>query len=137
MCYNPSMNPQLFVREFFAIAYFIVGLSHLIHPRLLTDHFRSVLARPDGPFLIALYAGPLGLTIVLLHNVWVLGIPVIVTLVGWGMLIKAGAYLLCPGVVTRLAPEKIRGPKQFVAAGIACLAVSIPVGIDVLLDLAG
>ena len=130
------MNLPLFIREFFALAFLIVGLSHLLQPRLWAEHFRDVYARPDGPFTIALSMLPCALAVVLLHNIWVLGVPVLVTLVGWMLLIKCTVYLLWPRTTRRVAPEKLRGPTQFRIAGIACIVLGVVVGADLLREFA-
>ena len=130
------MELTFIAREFFAVAYLLAGLSHLLQPRLWADLFRTILERPYGPIIIAQYTGPLALLLVLTHNVWVWDLPLIVTLVAWAMLIKSVVYLLWPGVKSRIAPERSRGPRQYVIAGIVCLLIGALVGIDVALDLA-
>ena len=68
---------------------------------------------------------PLGALVVAFHNVWQ-GLPTIVTILGWGWLIKGLVYLCYPKhgmrMLDRVSLEKSR---EFVIAGIVLVALSL------------
>ena len=65
----------------------------------------------------------LGLMVVLGHNVWVWGLPVIVTLAGWLMTLKGTMYLLVPGSHVLVMPEGKRMERGFRVAGIVAMVL--------------
>lgn len=84
------------VEIFVAILLVVTGLSHVARPRTWVAFFQMLGAKGDaGVFLIALMHLPLGALIVTFHNVWT-GVAIIVTLIGWGWLIKGALYLTIP-----------------------------------------
>ena len=88
------MEPQ--VEIFVAILLLITGVSHVARPRTWVEFFQMLGTKGDaGVFFIALMHLPLGALIVAFHNVWS-GIAMIVTLIGWGWLIKGALYFTLP-----------------------------------------
>jgi hypothetical protein len=61
--------------------------------------------------------GAAGLLLVVSHNVWVAGWPVIVTLLSWLVLIKAIAYLLLPFSAMAGVVKAFNRPAWFTAGG--------------------
>ena len=85
--------------ELLAIILFgVVGLSHILQPKGWAEFF--ILLRGSGEagaFVDGFLNLPLGAVIVVFHNVWS-GIPIVLTLVGWGLLIK--------GLIRFCAPQQ-------------------------------
>jgi hypothetical protein len=70
------------------ILFGILGLSHVLQPRAWVDFFILLRSKGEtGAFVDGFLNLPLGGVIVAFHNTWS-GIPVVLTLVGWGLLIK-------------------------------------------------
>jgi len=116
------MPIELLIERWFAIGWLIFGLSHLLYPVQWTALFLSVRERGAGGFLLGLFYLPLGLSVVLAHNVWVWGIPVAVTLAGWVMVVKSLVYLLDQGALLRVMPTGKRMERGFrIVGGIAIL----------------
>jgi uncharacterized protein YjeT (DUF2065 family) len=105
------------IRTLLGASLVLLGASHVVRARGWVDFFNALLARPDGTLIIGMYTLPVGLLIVVLHNVWVLGTPVLVTIVGWVMVLKAAAYLLWSGAARKLAPEHRRQTGTLRVAG--------------------
>jgi hypothetical protein len=76
--------------EILAIILFgVVGLWHILQPKAWAEFFILLRGKGDaGAFVDGLLNLPLGAIIVGFHNVWS-GLPVVLTLVGWGLLIKS------------------------------------------------
>jgi len=77
-----------------------------------------------GSFLNALLHFPLGVLIVSFHNVWH-GIPLVLTLMGWGLVLKGLIYFVFPRHgMKMLARVSIDRSWEFVVAGFFSIAVS-------------
>lgn len=113
------------IERWFAVGWLIFGLSHLLYPAQWAALFLPLRERKTGGFLLALFNLPLGLMVVLGHNVWVWGIPVVVTVAGWVMVLKSVVYLLFPRALFLVMPTEERMTRAFRIAG----AVSILLGL--------
>ena len=118
------MPIETLIERWFAIGWLIFGLSHLLYPAKWAALFLPLRERETGGLLLALFNLPLGLVVVLGHNVWVWGIPVAVTLAGWVMILKSVIYLLFPRALSRVMPTNERMESAFRIAG----AVSMLLG---------
>ena len=58
--------------------------------------FDDLFGDPTPGLVIGTLTLPLGLFVVLTHNIWVLGWPVVVTVCGWGWTVKAMIYMVRP-----------------------------------------
>jgi hypothetical protein len=76
--------------EVLAIILFgVVGLSHLLQPKAWVEYFILLRGKGEaGAFVDGFLHLPLAGVIIAFHNVWS-GIPVALTLLGWGFLIKS------------------------------------------------
>jgi hypothetical protein len=111
---------QLLVEQFVALSLLVLGLSHAAQPGRWVALFTDFLPRPYTALVIGTFTLPLGLAVVLTHNVWVLGLPVVVTVCGWGWTVKSVVYLLRPQTLDVWEPTAT-GPgarRKFVAAGL-------------------
>ncbi len=113
----------LFIERYFAISLLAVGLSHIALARQWRDFFLLLKGTGVAGIIIAMYTFPLGLLIVLGHNIWVLDVPVIVTVCGWGMTIKSASYALLPGQAERMIPAGVNAHRRYRAGGFVALAI--------------
>ena len=118
------MPIETLIERWFAIGWLIFGFSHVLYPAKWAALFLPLRERETGGLLLALFNLPLGLVVVLGHNVWVWGIPVAVTLAGWVMILKSVIYLLFPRALSRVMPTNERMESAFRIAG----AVSMLLG---------
>jgi hypothetical protein len=116
--------PTLIAR-FFSVSLFLVGLSHVIQPRLWRDFFLKIKGTGVAGLIIAMYTLPQGLLIVLGHNIWVLDIPVIITICGWGMTIKSILYALLPNRAEAVIPEGPNAHLKYARGGALMIPVSL------------
>lgn len=113
------------IQKLVAISYLVIGLSHIIQPRVWARLFIMFREKGEvGSLLNGLLHFPLGVVIVSFHNVWS-GIPLVVTLMGWGLVLKGLIYLTYPkhgmSMLARVSLEKSRG---FIAVGVLAVALS-------------
>ena len=113
------------IQKLVAISYLVIGLSHIIQPRVWTKFFIMFRDKGEvGSFLSGLLHFPLGVLIVSFHNVWH-GIPLIVTIMGWGLVVKGLIYLTYPKHGMRvLARVSLERSWEFVVAGVIAVALS-------------
>ncbi|MDH3561590.1 MAG: hypothetical protein OEN52_11625 [Gammaproteobacteria bacterium] len=78
----------------------LLGLSYMTQATHWAELAKDALRYPHHYFPMVLMILVLGLTVVTLHNVWVADWPVVITVVGWIMVLKSIAYLLLPQVMT-------------------------------------
>lgn len=111
------MTLEAFIEWFAAIQLIVLGLSHIVQPRLWTMLFAELLTRPYAGLVIGMFTLPFGLLILLGHNTWALNVSVIVTILGWGWTIKGSLYLLAPAVPQKVARRHLEHPIRFAVAG--------------------
>jgi hypothetical protein len=113
------------VEGFTAVCLFGVGISHVLQPLAWVEFFEWLRGQGRcAVFLDGLLTLNFGALVVAFHNVWT-GLPVVITLLGWGMVLKGLVRLVAPGmglrVYERIAPERAW---HFRVAGVLALAVS-------------
>jgi hypothetical protein len=113
------------VERLVAICFLVTGLSHAAQPRVWVRFFIMLRDKGEtGSFLNGLLNFPLGAFIVAFHNVWH-GLPLVVTLLGWSLVIKSLVYLIYPKhglrMLSRISVER---SWIFVAAGVLSVALS-------------
>jgi hypothetical protein len=119
--------------EVLAIILFgVFGLSHLLQPKAWVKFFILLRAKGEvGAFVDGFLNLPLAGVIIGFHNVWS-GIPVVLTLVGWGLLIKSLIRFCLPKlglkIMARVSMER-SWEFRVAGAGLAALAGLLGFGI--------
>ena len=113
------------VEKLVAISFLVTGLSHILQPRAWVEFFILLREKGEtGSFINALLYFPMGALIVSFHNVWH-GWPLLVTLIGWSLVIKSTLYLTFPKVGLRsLARVSVERSREFAVAGVFAVAIS-------------
>ncbi|HEX8749060.1 MAG TPA: hypothetical protein VF717_17930 [Pyrinomonadaceae bacterium] len=116
---------ELAVMRLAIICFFVIGVSHVVQPRVWARFFIDMHGKGEvGSFLNALLHFPMGVIIVSFHNVWV-GLPVVLTLIGWGLVLKSFIYFVFPGygmkMLARVSMERSWG---FIVAGLFSVGIS-------------
>ncbi len=103
----------------------LMGLSHIVQPRMWADYFEALAVRGRPGVVTKIMQVELwpALLIVGLHQVWS-GPGIVVTVLGWLLLAKVAMGLLAPELAMRSMRMAERGPRSFVPAGVALLVVS-------------
>ncbi len=113
------------IQIFAAVQGTIVGLSHVFQPHGWVDFFVWLRSKGRaGVFANGFLSLWFGGLIVAFHNVWE-GLPIILTLMGWGQVIKAFVAFVLPDLsmkgFNRVSHERAA---EFVWAGLFLLAIS-------------
>lgn len=117
------MYPSLFLAQLIGPTLLVIGLGMIVS----RDAYRTMAQEFLGSRALIYIAGILafvpGLAIVLTHNVWVAGWPVIITLFGWLALLGGIFRLIFPQEVTRIGSRIIAMPSALTVGGIVVLAL--------------
>ena len=116
---------ELAVTKLAIICFFITGVSHIVQPRVWAQFFIDLHSKGEaGSFHNALLHFPLGVLIVSFHNVWH-GLPVVLTLIGWGLVLKSFIYFIFPKRGVRmLARVSMERSWEFIVAGVFSIGIS-------------
>jgi hypothetical protein len=127
------MITEASVEKLTAVVFFVTGVSHIVQPRAWVLFFVALREKGEvGSFLNALVHFPLGAFIVAFHNVWH-GIPLIVTLIGWGLTFKSAIYFFFPRLGVRmLGTISMEGSWHFVVAGIFSVVLAVVIAFPLL-----
>ena len=119
------MTPERATEIFAVVNFIVIGLSHLVQPRAWV-HFFVLLREKGHPGVFAngMLSLLVGSIIVAFHNVWS-GLGMVVTLIGWGQVIKGLMALVVPAVsmkgLMRVSEERAY---EFQYAGALFLLIS-------------
>ncbi|MEQ8267183.1 MAG: hypothetical protein RH982_08300 [Parvibaculum sp.] len=114
------MQSSVFLAQLLGPTMLVLGIGMIVNrdaSRIMAQEF---IASRALIFIAGIFAFVPGLAIVLAHNVWVMGWPVIVTAFGWIALLGGIFRLLFPQEVTRLGARMIATPAALPAGG-ACM----------------
>ena len=114
------------------ILFGVIGLSHILQPRAWAEFFILLRGKGEaGAFVDGFLNLPLAGVIIAFHNVWS-GIPVVLTLVGWGLVIKGLIRFCAPKlalrIMARVSVERA-WEVQVAGAGLVVLAGLLGYGI--------
>ena len=119
--------------EVFAIILFgVLGLSHILQPKAWAEFFILLRGKGEaGAFVDGLVNLPLAGVIIGFHNTWS-GIPIVLTLVGWSLLIKSLIRFCAPKLglrmMARVSVER-SWEFQMAGAGLVVLAGLLSYGV--------
>jgi hypothetical protein len=114
------------------IVFGVMGLSHILQPKAWAEFFILLRGKGEaGAFVDGFLNLAVGVVIVAFHNVWS-GIPVVVTIVGWGLLIKGVIRFFVPTQGLRMmARVSIARAWEFQVAGVLLVILAGVVGYGV------
>ena len=112
------------VEIFAAVHFTVIGLSHVLQPRVWVEFFVWLRSRGHaGVFVNGFLSLGFGSVIVAFHNVWS-GLPMILTLIGWAQVLKALLSFVAPRLAMR-SLERVRPERawEFAAPGVLLLGL--------------
>ena len=120
------------IAMFASINFTIVGLSHICQVQAWREFFQKLHSMGHaGAFANGMITLLMGSWIVSFHNIWT-GVPVILTLIGWGYILKSAAIFVYPQWNLRSMGNVEHSPKlKFRIAGMALLGVGVTIALSI------
>jgi hypothetical protein len=112
------MQTSVFLARLLGPLLLAVGVGILLNPNAFRALANEVVRSVTLIYLFGLIDFAAGLAIVLTHNVWVANWPVLITLIGWLMLIRGALRVLIPATIMGYAAKIIRSKQLVPAAGV-------------------
>jgi hypothetical protein len=114
------------VQVMMGIGCVMIGLSHILQPKVWQAYFADLQARGTAGVLTrtALWELWPALIIVTFHQVWT-GPAIVLTVFGWLLMIKCLVSLLFPQLGLRSIGMANRGPMVFVTGGLVSVAIGV------------
>lgn len=94
---------SIIIAKILGLYFLAIGLAFIIYPDRLRKIYPQVMKDENFLMLGAMFALLIGAIVVSVHNIWVWGWPVIITILGWWSLIKGFALLVNPHFITFFA----------------------------------
>lgn len=118
------METSLMLARLIGPVMVVMGAYILLRTEHLARAAREILDSAALLMIAGLLAFVPGLAIVLAHNVWVAGWPVIVTLLGWIAMLAGLARMFMPDTMRRVGATMLDRPRVFfVGPGLVMLAL--------------
>jgi hypothetical protein len=112
------MNTSIFLARLIGPLLLAVGAGILIDPKPFRTITGEVVRSMTLVYLFGLFDFAVGLAIVLTHNVWAANWRVLITLLGWLMLIRGAVRILAPETIMRYAAKVMRNKNIIPISGV-------------------
>lgn len=86
----------IILAKIFGLYFLAIGLAFILNPDRFRKIYQQIAKDENFLFIGGMLALLIGAVVVSVHNKWVLGWPVIITLLGWWSLIKGFALIIYP-----------------------------------------
>lgn len=99
------MDLSIFLAKVMGLYLVIGGVATLINYKTFRDAVKDFAKSRIIPLLSGVLALMIGLLLVVSHNVWEGGWPVIITVIGWLAVLEGILYLVFPGALKWIAKK--------------------------------
>lgn len=97
------MDTSIFLAKLFGATYLLVGLGVFMHQKYYKKMIQDLIKDKGFLYFSGISSFVVGMVIVLFHNIWVDSWPVLITILGWGALVKGAVRILRPDAVQKFA----------------------------------
>jgi uncharacterized protein YjeT (DUF2065 family) len=111
------MPVSVFLARLLGPLLLLPGIGLLVNPHAFRTMATEVVASPTLVYLFGLLDFTAGLAIVLVHNVWTANWRVLITLIGWLLLIRGTARILITDTLMGYAKTLIRNKRLYPVSG--------------------
>ena len=101
-----TMIDGLSIAKIFGPIFVIIALWEFKDPKAVKAYADSALKNPGLMVFGAFINLVLGFTIITYFNIWGLHFGLLVTLLGWGAILKGFSILFCPDLISKMAKSK-------------------------------
>jgi hypothetical protein len=117
------MSNSVFIARLIGPVMLVIGLAVFANQRAFRELAEEFLASRALIFLSGLLIMPVGLAIVLIHNIWAADGRVMITMFGWANLIGGALRLIAPAYVMATGLAMLKRP-YFIPAAAAIWVVA-------------
>jgi hypothetical protein len=111
------MATSIFIAKLAGPVLLVAAIAMLANPTDIRDIAREFLKSRALVYVTGVLAMLGGLAIVINHTVWVANWPVLITVLGWALVIGGAARIACPSVVESVGNAMIPNPMVMRVAG--------------------
>jgi hypothetical protein len=111
------MQVSVFLARLLGPLLLLPGVGLLVNPRAFRAMATEVVGSITLVYLLGLFDFAAGLAIVLVHNVWTVNWRVLITLIGWLLLIRGAARILITDTLMGFAKTLIRNKQLYLVSG--------------------
>jgi hypothetical protein len=111
------METSVFLAKLIGPVFLVAGLAVLISPQRTRQLGREFVDSEALIFLSGIITLPAGLAIVIVHNVWVAGWPVIITIIGWLAVLAGITRMLAFGGIRSIGRAMLDKTSLFAVPG--------------------
>ena len=119
------MQASIFIARLLGPLLLVVGIGILVNPRAFRTMALEVVGSISLIYLFGFIDLAAGLAILLTHNVWIANWRVIITLLGWVLLIRGAARVLIPDQLMSYAVHVVRNRMLYPIAGAALVVLGL------------
>ena len=112
----------LMIAEIAGPVFVVLGLSFLLYAKVWQKIIDGWLRSHYAMIPVALLQLVLGIVVVRIYNVWTLDIGLLVTLIGWIMILKSVVFFLAPGQIVKWALKMKKMPALLALSSLILIA---------------
>jgi len=117
------METSIFLAQLIGPVFLAMGVAVIINPQRTRQMGREFVDSEALIFLSGIIALPVGLAIVITHNVWVVDWPVIITIIGWLSVIAGAVRIVMSGTVKSIGRAMLDKTRYFAIPGAVMAAL--------------
>jgi hypothetical protein len=92
------MEISIFLAKVFSLYFLVVGIGMIANPVGTRVALQELVGCPAALYLSAILTLMLGILLIVSHNVWVWGWPLIITVLSWWIFIKGAVRVVYPAI---------------------------------------
>ncbi|MFC1655737.1 hypothetical protein ACFL3C_02610 [Patescibacteria group bacterium] len=122
------METTLFIAQILAVALFVLGASVFFNSRYYSKVYGDIMKNTALLFVTSLVILVVSTVIILVHNVWEWQWYVLITIVGWGGLVKAFLLLIFPKQTVKMFGGMVKSKMLLMFGGLVAVVIGVILG---------
>lgn len=119
------MELSIFLAKIFGLWFLIIGIVFLWRRKTLMPVFEDFAGNRALIVVFALLELFAGISLVTSHNVWSNDFRVVLTIIGWWILLEGLVYLFMPSKVVKKMWKKFNKPGWFISGSLIAIVVGV------------
>ena len=118
----------IYIAKIAAVLYLCVGIGALINKNNLKKVVDDFIKSPGTTYIAAIFALVLGFGLLSVNSAWTADWTVIITILGWGGIIKGAFGLMFPEYTIKLSAHFSQMKNLYLFAGPICIILGLVFG---------